>query len=144
MLSQRARYALKALLRLSRGKDAAVGVAVIARDEQIPAKYLEAIMADLRRAGLVESTRGRSGGYRLARPAHAISFGEVIRLTDGPIALISCASRNFYRRCEDCPDQAACALHAVMAGVRDEMSAILDRRTLADAAFILGERFDRR
>jgi Rrf2 family protein len=133
MLSQRGRYALKALLFLARNDPEQVGVSAIAEAEQIPKKYLEAIMTDLRKAQIVESTRGWSGGYRLARPADLITFGEVIRLTDGPLALLPCASRNFYKRCEDCVDEAACALRQVMARVRNEVSVILDRTTLTDA-----------
>ena len=133
MLSQRGRYALKALLFLARRDPEQLGVSAIAEAEQIPRKYLEAIMTELRKAQIVESARGWSGGYRLARPADLITFGEVIRLTDGPLALLPCASRNFYKRCEDCPDEGACALRQVMARVRNEVSVILDRTTLADA-----------
>jgi Rrf2 family protein len=133
MLSQRGRYALKALLCLARRDPEQLGVSAIAEAEQIPRKYLEAIMTELRKAQIVESTRGWSGGYRLARPADLITFGEVIRLTDGPLALLPCASRNFYKRCDDCPDETACALRQVMARVRNEVSVILDRTTLADA-----------
>jgi Rrf2 family protein len=133
MLSQRGRYALKALLHLARHDSEPRQVSVIATEESVPRKYLEAIMSDLRRAELVESTRGWSGGYRLARPADLITFGEVIRLTDGPLALLPCASRNFYKRCEDCVDEAACAIRRVMATVRNEVSEILDRTTIADA-----------
>jgi Rrf2 family protein len=133
MLSQRGRYALKALLHLARHGGEPRQVSVIATEEQIPRKYLEAIMSDLRRAELVDSTRGWSGGYRLARPADLITFGEVIRLTDGPLALLPCASRNFYKRCEDCVDEGACAIRRVMASVRNEVSEILDRTTVADA-----------
>lgn len=133
MLSQRGRYALKALLLLARRDPEQIGVSAIAEAEQIPRKYLEAIMTEMRKAQIVESTRGWSGGYRLARPADLITFGEVIRLTDGPLALLPCASRNFYKRCEDCPDEGACALRQVMARVRNEVSVILDRTTLSDA-----------
>src|SRR5882672_8445638 len=133
MLSQRGRYALKALLHLARHGAEPRQVSLIATDEQIPRKYLEAIMSDLRRAELVDSTRGWSGGYTLARPADLITFGEVIRLTDGPLALLPCASRNFYKRCEDCVDETACAIRRVMATVRNEVADILDRTTLADA-----------
>jgi Rrf2 family protein len=133
VLSQRGRYALKALINLARSDGAARQVSGISADENIPRKFLEAIMSELRRAGLVESARGKSGGYRLARPADLITFGEVIRLTDGPLALVPCVSRNFYKRCDDCADEAACTLRRVMARVRNEVSEILDRTTLADA-----------
>jgi Rrf2 family protein len=133
MLSQRGRYALKALLNLARAESGPKDVGKISAEEDIPRKFLEAIMSDLRRARLVESTRGKLGGYRLARPADLITFGEVMRVTNGPLALISCASRAFYRRCDDCHDEAACILRHVMGSVRDEVSEILDRTTLASA-----------
>lgn len=90
-------------------------------------------MSDLRRAGMVESTRGKMGGYRLARPADLITFGEVIRVTDGPLALIPCASRNFYKRCDDCVEETTCVLRRIMVSVRNEVSEILDRTTLETA-----------
>jgi Rrf2 family protein len=134
MLSQRGRYAMKALLSLARsGNDRPKGVSAIAAEENIPRKFLEAIMSDLRRENLVESTRGKMGGYRLTRPPATITFGEVMRLTDGPLALLACVSTNFYRRCEDCPDEGACALRRVMATVRHGVSEILDRTTFQDA-----------
>jgi Rrf2 family protein len=133
VLSQRGRYALKALINLARSDGEARQVSLIAAEESIPRKFLEAIMSEMRRAGLVESARGKTGGYRLASPADLITFGEVIRLTDGPLALVPCVSRNFYKRCDDCVDEAACTLRRVMARVRNEVSEILDRTTLADA-----------
>lgn len=134
MLSQRSRYALKALINLARSDGRQKDVGTISAQENIPRKFLEAIMSDLRRARLVESTRGKLGGYRLARPAEDITFGEAIRVTNGPLALFPCASRAFYRRCEDCPDEVACVLRRILGQVRDEVSEILDRTTLAAAA----------
>jgi len=133
VLSQRGRYALKAMINLARSDGTARQVSAISAEENIPRKFLEAIMSELRRAGLVQSARGKMGGYRLARPADLITFGEVIRLTDGPLALVPCVSRNFYKRCDDCDDEATCTLRRVMARVRNEVSEILDRTTLADA-----------
>jgi Rrf2 family protein len=133
LLSQRGRYALKAMINLARGDAQARQVSLIAAEENIPRKFLEGIMSELRRGGLVESARGKLGGYRLARPADLITFGEVIRLTDGPLALAPCVSRNFYRRCDDCTDEATCTLRRVLARVRNEASEILDRTTLSDA-----------
>jgi Rrf2 family protein len=132
VLSQRGRYALKAMINLARS-DASRQVSAISAEENIPRKFLETIMSELRRAGLVESARGKTGGYRLARPADLITFGEVIRLTDGPLALAPCVSRNFYKRCDDCVDEATCTLRRVLARVRNEASEILDRTTLSDA-----------
>lgn len=134
MLSQRGRYALKAMVNLARGTaHAPRQVSVIAIEENIPRKFLEAIMSELRQGGLVESIRGKLGGYRLSRPAELITFGEIMRLTDGPLALLPCVSQRFYKRCEDCADETTCALRRVMATVRREVSDVLDRTTLADA-----------
>lgn len=134
MLSQRGRYALKALTYLARSRGEPGQVTTIAEAENIPRKFLEAIMSDLRRANLVTSLRGKFGGYTLARPPEAIMFGDIIRATDGPLALVSCVSKKFYRRCDDCTDEATCAIRQVMADVRDEVSGILDRTSLAQAA----------
>lgn len=133
MLSQRGRYALKALLNIARAKGATRQVSAISEQEKIPRKFLESIMSDLRRVGLVKSTRGNMGGYQLARPADLITFGEVVRITDGPLAMLPCVSRNFYQRCEDCQDEHLCQLRALFAEVRDATTSILDNRTLADA-----------
>jgi Rrf2 family protein len=138
MLSQRCKYALKALINLARSSGRSRTVSDIAADENIPRKFLEAIMSDMRRASLVDSARGATGGYRLARPADLITFGQIIRVVDGPLALLPCASRNFYRRCDDCPDEAACVLRKILADVRNEVSEILDRTTLADALRLPG------
>lgn len=121
------------MLRLARAPEDSLQVRCIASNERIPWKFLEGIMADLRRADLVISTRGAQGGYRLAKMPGDITFGEIMRVTDGPLALIACASRKFYAPCEDCPDEAACILRQVIVDVRNEVSAILDRTTLAAA-----------
>ncbi|MFO1013565.1 MAG: Rrf2 family transcriptional regulator [Caulobacteraceae bacterium] len=133
MLSQRGRYALKALINLARAPSGSKQVSALAAEENIPRKFLEAIMSDLRKCGIVESTRGKMGGYRLTKPADLMTFGEIMRVTDGPLALLPCASRAFYKRCEDCPDEAACVLRRVLAQVRNEVAEILDRTTLAEA-----------
>ncbi len=134
MLSQRCRYALKAMLNLARDTSGlSRQVKAISIEEQIPRKFLEGIMSELRQCGLVESTRGKTGGYRLARPAELITFGEIMRDMDGPLALLTCVSHNFYKRCEDCTDEKTCELRRVMSRVRREASDILDRTTLADA-----------
>jgi Rrf2 family protein len=135
MLSQRGRYALKAMLSVAREAlaDRPKQVSLIAVEENIPRKFLESIMSELRQAGLVDSRRGKHGGYRLTREPAAITFGEIMRVTDGPLALLPCVSQKFYRRCDDCPDEAACTLRRIMADVRREVSEILDRTSLADA-----------
>ena len=112
MISQKTRYALRALLYLvERGKGAPVQIGSIAETQQVPRKYLELIMLELKKAGIVTSVRGPAGGYRLARPPEDISFGEVIRTLEGPIALVPCASVNFYARCGDCHDEETCAMN---------------------------------
>lgn len=133
MLSQRTRYALKAMVRLARASaDEPVQIAVLAESEAIPRKFLEIILVELKRQTLVQSLRGKRGGYRLARSPDQITFGEIIRITEGPLALVPCVSRTAYRPCEDCKDEAACAINHVMAMVRDETARILDATTLAD------------
>ena len=91
-------------------------------------------MLDLKRAGLVRSVRGPKGGYALARDANAISFGEIVRAMEGPIALISCASVNFYAPCGDCHDEATCAIRRAFMSLRDESTKILDAISLAEGA----------
>jgi len=133
VLSQRTRYALKAMVRLARTPEGEpVQIATLAESEDIPRKFLEIILVELKRQNLVQSLRGKRGGYRLARPAEQITFGEVIRITEGPLALVPCVSRTAYRPCEDCKDETACAINRVMAMVRDETARILDATTLAD------------
>lgn len=134
MLSQKGRYALKALTYLTRQEgNTPSQVKSIADAQNIPYKFLEGIMSDLRRAELVSSVRGKYGGYVLARPAHEIMFGDVIRAIDGPLAMVPCASINFYRRCDDCDDESLCAIRRVLRGVRNEVSEILDKTSLAAA-----------
>ena len=135
MLSQKARYALRALLHLvEHGNSRTIQVGEMAEMQMIPRKYLEFIMVDLKKAGLVTSRRGPGGGYVLARPPGEISFVEVMRAIDGPIALVPCASENFYQRCDDCHDEATCAIRKVLLQVRASAVAILENTSLADAA----------
>jgi Rrf2 family protein len=105
----------------------------IAAEANVPRKFLELILADLRDARLVDSFRGKLGGYVLARPAHLISLGDIIRVIEGPLALVPCVSRTAYRRCTDCKSEADCAIRHAMMRVRDETARILDGTSLADA-----------
>ena len=135
MLAQKTRYALRSLLYLvEESAGSPVQLARIAETQRVPPKYLELIMLDLKRAGLVRSTRGPKGGYVLARDPAEISFGEIVRVTEGPIALVPCASVNFYRRCGDCHDEATCAIRRAFALVRDQSAKLLDGISLKDAA----------
>ncbi len=134
MIAQKTRYALRSLLFLAEEQGGApVQLSRIAETQRVPPKYLELIMLDLKKAGLVKSARGPKGGYQLARPSDEISFGEIVRTMEGPIALVSCASVNFYAPCGDCQDEATCAIRHAMMRVRDETARILDGTSLADA-----------
>ncbi|MGO9512278.1 MAG: RrF2 family transcriptional regulator [Steroidobacteraceae bacterium] len=134
MLSQKTRYALKALQELAAlPAGATLSSAAISARRTIPVKFLEAILVELKRGGLVRGQRGRNGGYQLARSAKDISFGIVVRLMEGPLALLPCVSETQYRRCADCADERACELKIAFRAVRDSTAAILDGWTLADA-----------
>ena len=135
MLTQRSRYALRAMLFLARAPVGGPPVPMtrIAAEANVPRKFLELILAELRGARLVASTRGKLGGYRLTRPARLVSLGEVIRVIEGPLALVPCVSRTAYRACEDCVSEADCAIRHAMLRVRDETARILDGTSLADA-----------
>ncbi len=135
MISQKARYALRALLFLaSKGEGTSVQISEIAQSERIPRKFLEAILLELKKTGIVRSHRGRSGGYSLGRPAKDISFADVLRVTDGPLALSPCVSVMAYRKCDDCFDVAVCAIRKALLGARDATAQILESRNLAAAA----------
>lgn len=133
-LSKRGEYALRSLINL--GIAAKVGrrlvrVTELAKAEDLPVKFLEQVMQQLREAGYVDSERGKHGGYRLARPADQISIGTIVRLIDGPLAPIGCVSQSAYEPC-NCPDEAHCGLRMLMLDVRNAIANILDRYTLAD------------
>lgn len=133
MLSQRTRYTIRALLHLAdRYGQGPVHLGEIAREQNIPAKFLTVMLSSMRRAGLVETMRGREGGYWLAKPPHEISYGEIVRLTRGSLGLLPCASRFAYESCKNCITEDKCRLHRVMLMVRDETARILDGLTLAD------------
>ena len=135
MLTQRSRYALRAMLVLANERlgQPPVPMSRIATDAQIPRKFLEIILGELRNAGFVVSTRGKAGGFHLARPAHLISFGDIIRTIEGPLALVPCVSRTAYKRCKDCRSEATCAIRRAMMIVRDDTARILDGTSLATA-----------
>src|SRR3546814_3443031 len=115
MLTQRSRYALRALLTIAKAGEAApLSMNIIAAEAAVPRKFLEVILTELRQAGLVVSYRGKTGGFRLAKPPHLISFGDIIRTIEGPLALVPCVSRTAYRRCNDCKDEATCAIRRAM------------------------------
>ncbi|MES2001118.1 MAG: Rrf2 family transcriptional regulator [Pseudomonadota bacterium] len=135
MIAQKTRYALRSLLFLAEETDGMpVQLARIAETQRVPPKYLELIMLDLKKAGLVKSSRGPKGGYRLSRPAADISFGEVVRSCEGPIALVPCASVNFYAPCGDCHDEATCAIRRAFTILRDQSTTVLNSISLSQGA----------
>jgi Rrf2 family protein len=134
MLSQKAKYGFQALLMLAERRDGEpMLIADIADAQNLPRKFLELILLELKRHGILHSRRGKHGGYALARDPSEITFGEVVRIIDGPLASVLCVSQTAYRRCPDCKDEASCAIRKVFRRVRDATSAILDSHTLADA-----------
>jgi Rrf2 family protein len=132
-LSRKARYALRALYALA--ADDARGpvlIADLAERENIPRKFLETILLELKNAGILKSKKGKGGGYALARSAEQITMGQVIRVIDGPLAPIPCASERAFVRCEECVDETTCGTRQVMQKVRDAIATILDSTTLSD------------
>jgi Rrf2 family protein len=133
MLSHKSKYALKAMIVLAKEYgQGPVLIADIARREAIPQKFLELILLELRNRGVLQSKKGKGGGYYLGRPPRKITLGEVIRDIDGPLAPIACVSQTAYARCEDCRDEHLCGIRMVMKDVRDATARILDSTTLAD------------
>lgn len=136
MISQKTRYAFRALFYIARSKGA-VSLSDIAANENISRKFLELVMAELKRHRIVTSSRGKKGGYELARPAEEISYAEVIRAVDGPLAMAPCASVTAFRQCRDCYDPKFCAIRQVLLEVRGSTAEILERRKLSDFLGIL-------
>lgn len=133
MLSRRSKYGLKALLLLARDDaDHPVLIAELAGREAIPRKFLEAILLDLKRHGILESRKGKGGGYFLRRAPQEITFGEVIRILEGPLALVPCVSKTAYSACVECVDERTCGVRLAMKEVRDATAHILDHLTLED------------
>lgn len=134
MISQKAKYALRALLALAEAEEGEpVFIGDIAEQQSIPRKFLEQILLDLKHQGLVVSRRGKMGGYLLLRRPETITFGEVLRIIDGPLAPLPCLSKMAYRRCEDCSDEKSCRIRRVFAGVAEATRGVLDSTTIADA-----------
>jgi len=133
MLSSKARYALRALVELAREPGGQITAGELATRADAPRKFLEAILLELARRRIVVSRRGKFGGYSLARPADMISFAEVIRILDGPLALAPCVSRLSFRKCDDCPDLATCSIREALLRARDATAAVLESYSLAAA-----------
>ncbi|GJE01235.1 RrF2 family transcriptional regulator [Methylobacterium isbiliense] len=132
MLTNKGKYGLKALVHLAGlPPGTRIGVAEVAAANNIPKKFLDAILGELRNAGFVHSRKGPGGGYALARPPEEIRVGHAVRVLDGPLAPLPCASRTAYRPCDDCPDEDGCAVRLVMLEVRNSIAGVLDTLTLA-------------
>lgn len=134
MLSKKTKYALKALVVLAKRYETGwpMRIAQIAQEENIPHKFLEAILLELRKQGILGSKLGVNGGYYLLKPPEEIKISSIIRLTDGPIALTTCVSLNFYERCTECKDETICGVKDVMKEARDATLNVLANTSLAD------------
>jgi Rrf2 family protein len=132
MLSNKAKYGLKALIYIAENRERPVQSAEISETNNIPKKFLDAILLEIKNDGILVSKKGRGGGYRLAYPPERISVGRVIRILDGPITALPCVSQVGLRSCHDCANQQPCRVRDFMRDVRDAVVAMLDKRILAD------------
>ena len=133
MLSKKTKYGLKALTFIARsGSDVPVQVGEIAKGEQIPQKFLESILLTLRKSGILGSKKGKHGGYYLRKDPSEVLMTEVMRVLEGPIAMVPCVSLNFYEKCDDCPDEHLCSVNKLMIRVRDSTLEVFKNTTLKE------------
>lgn len=132
MLSMKAKYALRAMAVMARNEKKMFSSKTIAKEGDIPQKFLEAILLELKNHGIVGSKRGIFGGYFLAAGAQQISIGSIIRHIDGGLAPLPCASVHHYQKCEDCVDEASCQIRKTMIDVREAIAGVLDHRSIKD------------
>lgn len=132
MLSKKSKYAIKALLYLAQRREEGSPVLAteIAEREKIPRKFLEAILLELKNAGILRSKRGRKGGYFLCQDPGEVNLAQIMRLFDGPIALLPCVSENYYKRCDECQDEVYCGIRAVFLEIRSKSLEVLLQNTL--------------
>lgn len=134
MISQKAKYALRALVSLAQApKGEPVFISDIAEQQLIPKKFLEQILLDLKHHGILVSRRGKFGGYQLLKDPEEITFGSILRIVDGPIAPLPCLSKMAYRRCDDCKSEGNCEIRRIFSEVAEATRNVLDKRTIADA-----------
>ena len=132
-ISKRTQYGLKALVALGRRHgEGPVLIATVATEETIPLKFLEGILLDLKGRGVLDSKKGKGGGYQLSRPPSTITIGSIIRLLEGPLAPLPCASETAFRACEECQDVEHCGVRIILRQVRDAIADVLDGTTLAE------------
>lgn len=133
MISKKTKYAINALVYLTKHKDEGpILISDIAASEHIPQKFLEAILLDLKRAGILASKKGKGGGYYLLRSPEEVNMAAVMRLFDGPIALLPCVTYMYYERCDECKDEKVCGIRDVFMQVRNETVELLKNATLAE------------
>lgn len=136
MLSKKTKYGIKALAYMARKKDRKpVQASEISESENISQKFLESILLELRKSGFLGSKKGKGGGYYLIKEPGEIKMTAVIRVLEGPIAMVPCVSLNYYEKCDDCPDEHTCSVHKLMIQVRDASLSVLSENTLKDIAF---------
>ena len=135
MLSKKTKYGLKALIYIEKHSGTEpVLISEISDNERIPKKFLEAILLDLKKHGILGSKKGKGGGYYLLKDPKEITAATLIRVLDGPLAMLPCVSLNYYEKCDDCPDEAKCNLNKFMAQVRDNTLSLLQQKSLYDLA----------
>ena len=146
MLTRKSKYGIKAMLLLAEETERGpVLISELAERQRLPKKFLEAILLELKRHGLLHSKKGKGGGYLLGRKPSEITVGQIIRILEGPLALTPCVSQTAYRRCEECIDEKSCGVRLAMKEVRDSTARILDNTTLAGLnAQVAGPRRRRR
>lgn len=134
MISKKTKYAINALVYLAREDKGhtPIQISKIAESENIPRKFLEAILLDLKNAGILNSRKGKAGGYYLQKSPDDINIADIMRLFDGPIALLPCVTYLYYRRCEECVDEETCGIRSVFADVRNETVQLLKKATLSE------------
>ncbi len=133
MISKKTKYGLKALLYLARQYEKGpILIADLAREERIPKKFLEAILLALKNSGILQSKKGKGGGYYLGKHPKQITFGQAIRVMEGPLAPVPCVSETAYAKCEECESEETCGIRIVMKDLREAMTKVLDNTTLAD------------
>ncbi len=133
MLSKKTKYGIKAITFIARQDDKnPVQIATISKSENISHKFLESILLTLRKSGFLGSKKGKGGGYYLLKEPNEILMTDIIRVLEGPIAMVPCVSLNYYEKCDDCPDEDACSVHKLMIQVRDNTLQVLKNNTLAD------------
>ena len=132
MLSKKTKYGIKALVYIAKQEEKIIPIRDIAENENISQKFLESILLSLKKTGIVASKKGKAGGYYLIKEPSEVTMASVMRILEGPIAMLPCVSLNFYEKCDDCVSEETCSMHDVMADLRDASLSILNNKTLKD------------